>query len=130
MVTAFANMSTKMGRTTFDYIIRFNAVASLAFKSVEWVEVSKTKDGKYIILTPTTEPLPGERRSVGHIDWDGGYVRLFANYMVKHEQFLRASWFDNQRHKVKKDKKGNIYICLWEVIESDGRGHIGSEIQS
>ena len=129
-MAAFVNLTAKSGKTSFDYTMRFNAVASLALKGVEWVEVSKTKDGKYIILTPTTEPLPGERRSVGHIDWNSGYVRLFANYMVKHEQFLRASWFDNQRHKVKKDKKGNIYICLLEVIEGDGRGCIGSEVQS
>lgn len=127
-MAAFATLSARTNGSEKYYTIRFNTVASRAMDGVEWMEVSKTKDGKYIIFTPSTEPLENMRRSMVRIERTSGCARIFCSWIVKHEQFFRADWFDSRRRKVKKDKKGNIYICLKEVISNDGRNRERSAV--
>lgn len=106
---------------TTTYVIRFNSVVALALKGIEWVEVSKTKDNAHIILTPCYEPDNVRTRGVAHINrchGEGGdFPRICADYMVKHEGFLKAEWFNGKRYKVKKGKDRKIIICIKEVVE-------------
>ena len=113
-----SKVDTKKNTT---YVIRFNSMAALALRGIEWVEISKTKDNAHIILTPCFEPDNVRTRGVAHINrchWaEADYPRICADYMVKHEGFLKSEWFNGKRYKVKKGKDRKIIICIKEVVE-------------
>lgn len=101
------------------YRIRFTVMVSeKLLKGINYVHLQKTDS--YIIVTPLTAEwkTDGNPFSVPVYRNKDRSVCISLTKLVKHEGFVRKSLF-GKRYKVKRDKKGKIYICLKEVVESD-----------
>ena len=110
---AFATFTHGYNGTTESYRIRFNSVASVLLKDVNWAFLSKT--GDYIIVAPYRWQ---ENGTFGIYHDNHNCAWLSANTIVKQNGSLSKSLF-GKRYKVKRDKKGNVYICLNEEVPND-----------
>ena len=105
----------KTGGSNENYRIRFSRLASVLFDGVEWVKISKTMD--YIVLTP----LQAREQYAFHVcrdPYNAAWISFV--YLVRREGEVSKTLF-GKRYKVKRDKKGRIYICLNEVV-----GYVGN----
>ena len=115
-------LCTSTNRNTL-YRLRFNQVSSVLLGGVDYAYVQKTP--KYLVLFPAdekTDPLKTNNRvHIVHKDErniNRPVVEVCLNRIVLHEGLLSSDYFGSKkRYKVKRDKHGNVYICLQEVAE-------------
>lgn len=99
------------------YKFRFNKKSSSLFSGYSFITIKKTPS--HIIITPLTQEdgvnIPYAMSFC--FDKNGGAI-ISANRLVRQEGFFRRSMFDGGRYRVKRDKHGNVIICLKERIDA------------
>ena len=81
---------------------------------VEWVQVMKNSNG-YLVLKPVDNGTPGGKHLLYR--QQGRFGQISLNKVVS--SGLLPKRFFGKRYKVKRDKGGNIYVCLNEPIGGD-----------
>ena len=102
------------------YRIRFTAfVTEKMLNGIKYVYLHKTDN--HIIVTPLSDEWKAEQNPyaipIHRID-RGKAAAISLNNLVKNERWLPKGFF-GKRYKVKRDKKGKIYICLKEEVTDD-----------
>ena len=98
--------------------IRFNVVSGQLLHGFNYVYVRRTDSGKFMVITPITDVVAIDNRYAVPIHWSQGkYPIIFMGRMMNSDGMFPRSVFDGRRCKVKKDKKGRIFICMEEVVE-------------
>ena len=102
------------------YYIRFNPLCSKHFKGKNRARVMKSTDDAYIVIEPYVEYEPKREYCTRGILMNSGSAYIHVAGFVN-DGFFRAEWFGTgARHKVKKDSKGRIYVCINDVYEQEG----------
>ena len=113
----FAALVMSHGRTQDTYYIRFNAACGKMFDGARYCFISRTEDMGYLIIRVSkTQTTRTKHTSVISRDKSGG-TKLACARLVN-SGFLPERIF-GKRYKVKKDKDGNLYVCLREPLDDD-----------
>ena len=118
ITTPFASLlvSDKQARI---YQVRFNEPCKKSFDGAKFCYVKATDNRKYIVFIPIREVMAEKTAMNSRICYERGKaVRVSLNKYVSNGM-IKASAF-GKRYKVKKDKRGWIYVCLQEELEVDG----------
>lgn len=98
-----------------NYLMRFNTVASVLLRDVEYVTMRK--NANYIVLEKADKNAKERTYYVFHHPRGGAMISLA--WLVKQDGAISKSAF-GKRYKVKRDKENRIYICLNEVVGNVG----------
>ena len=110
----YATLAAYNNKTAL-YSVRFNEPVRKAFDGASFCLVRVTDDGKYIVFIPQSA-LAEKTATNSQICADRTHgVRISLNKYVS-SGLIKRSWFD-KRYKVKKDKRGYIYVCLQEEVK-------------
>ena len=113
----FAALVMSHGRTQDSFYIRFNAACGKMFDGARYCFISRTEDMGYLIIKVSkTQVTRTKHTSVISRDKSGG-TKLACARLVN-SGFLPERIF-GRRYKVKKDAKGNLYVCLREPLDDD-----------
>jgi hypothetical protein len=99
--------------------VRFNEPVRKAFDGAKYCLVRVTNDGKYIVFIPQHGGLEEKTATNSRICDDKSHgIRVSLNKYVSSGTIKRSLF--GKRYKVKKDKRGYIYVCLEEPVEGVG----------
>ena len=116
----YAALVASHGNTQDSYYIRFNAVCGKMFDGAKFCFVTRTSDLAYIIIKISkTQMTRTKETSAVYRDKSGG-TRLPCMRLVQSK--LLPERIFGRKYRVKKDSKGNLYICLREPIEEQPVG--------
>lgn len=113
----FASLVMSHGKTQDSYYIRFNAACGKMFDGARYCFINKTSNMSHLIIRVSkTQTTRTKQTSIISRDKSGG-TKLACARLVN-SGFLPERIF-GRRYKVKKDAKGNLYVCLLEPLDDD-----------
>lgn len=103
------------------YYIRFSPAVTKAFDGAKFCYVKRTVDGEYIVIRTVTKPIHEiiEKPWIYRLREQKNATYLSCTGLVN-DRFLKRQWFDGRHCKVKKDSKGNVYICINDIVKKEG----------
>ncbi len=113
----FASLLFVNGKNFDSYKLRFTTMVSRYLDGVNYVRLYKT--GNHLIVEPLTQDWKAEGSKAAFPvcrESKTGAVMIQLTDLVHNERFLRKELF-GKRYKVRKDKKGRLYVCLNEEVD-------------
>ena len=117
----YAFLGKGNGSSHENYYIRFSPMCLKSFGEKNRA-IMKSADNAYIVIEPYTEFEPKREIWTRGIKYYGSAAFIYVTGFVN-DGFFNAEWFGTgKKHKVKKDSKGRIYVCLNDVYEGKDNG--------
>lgn len=114
-MAAYVSFMRSNGNIFDNYLMRFNVVASVLLKDVEYVTMRR--NANHIVLEKADRNAKERTYHVFHHPRGAAMISLVG--LVKRDGAIDKSAF-GKRYKVKRDKDNRIYICLNEVVGNVG----------